>query len=76
VVTSSLIMRATSRIRVDTSFVIGETEWLSGEYRECWAFAKPDGSIAMLDCEHISDFPQAKWFSHVSYQVLGSDTTA
>lgn len=37
----------------DTNFVIGQTEWLPGEYRECSAFAKPDGSIASLDCEQL-----------------------
>lgn len=46
----------------DTNFVIGQTEWLAGEYRECLAFAKPDGSIASLDCEHLSDFPKPSSF--------------
>jgi len=45
-----------------TNFVIGQTEWLLGEYRECWALAKPDGAIAMLDCEHISDLPKPSSF--------------
>ena len=42
----------------DTNFVIGQTEWLPGEYRECSAFGKPDGSIASLDCEQLLDFPK------------------
>ena len=42
----------------DTNFVIGQTEWLPGEYRECSAFAKPDGSIASLDCEQLLDLPK------------------
>jgi len=37
----------------DTNFVIGQTEWLPGEYRECWAFAKPDGSVASLNCLQV-----------------------
>ena len=46
----------------NTNFVIGQTEWLLGEYRECLALAKPDGAIAMLDCEHIGDLPKPSSF--------------
>jgi hypothetical protein len=42
----------------DTLFVIGQTEWPPGEYRECFAFAKPDGSVASLNCEQLWDFPK------------------
>jgi len=56
---------------VDTNFVIGETEWLTGEYRECWALARGDGNIAMLDCEHISDLVKPNNFHTFSTRYWG-----
>jgi hypothetical protein len=61
----------------NTLFVIGQTEWLPGEYRACLAFAKPDGSVASLNCEQFpDDSPEPTSLHTFPARYWGSDMTA